>query len=68
MRIIQILGMFSGIVMPLFNIPLILRIFPAAFFGRYQSGLGNRRLVLCPRHAAVEPAVCGSGSSGIWNH
>ena len=27
MRIIQIVGVFSGIIMPLFNIPLILRIF-----------------------------------------
>jgi hypothetical protein len=40
----------------------------ARFFGRHQPGLGNRGLVLCPCHAAVEPAVSGSGSSGIRDH
>jgi hypothetical protein len=53
MRSIQLIGMLSGIIMPIFNIPLILRIV--------------RRLELCHSHAAVELAVSGFGLGGIWN-
>ncbi len=41
---------------------------PAPVFRRYQPGLGDRRLELCHRHAAVKLAVSGSSSSGIRDH
>jgi hypothetical protein len=67
MRIIQAIGMLSGIIMLLFNIPLILRI-----IRRRSSGDISLVWVIgvwsCRRHAAVKLAVSGSSSSSIRDH
>jgi hypothetical protein len=60
--------MLSGSIMPLFNISPDTSNHPAPIVQRYQPDLGDRRLELRHRHAAVKLAVSGSSSSGIRDH
>jgi hypothetical protein len=56
--------MLSGIIMPLFNIPLNSES-SGGGLPEISAWFSDRRLELCHRHAAVKPAVSGSSSSDI---